>query len=107
MGYGSVIHLNISNLHHDDYFRIHGGNVDGTLSIGTGSFPQPVAYKMATIATFMHENFWNNATMFQSNGICGEGVSYYLPRWQNNTIKALKAYPALKGRLFPPTGMNN
>jgi hypothetical protein len=53
---------------------------------------------MGTIATFMHENFWNNATIFSSNGICGEGVSYYLPRWQNNTIKALMEYPALNGR---------
>jgi hypothetical protein len=107
MGYGSVIHLNVNNLLHDDYFRIHGGIVAGTLNIGSGSFPQPLAYKMATIATFMHENFWINATTFSSNGICGEGVSYYLPRWQNNTIKALMEYPALKGRTSLPTGMSD
>ena len=107
MGYGSVIHLNVKNLLHDDYFRIHGGNVDGILIIGSGSFPQPLAYKMATIATFMHTNYWNSVTLLSSNGICGQGVSHYLPGWQNNTIKALMEYPALKGMTFLPTGISD
>lgn len=102
MGYGSVVYLNISNFHHNDYHKMHGGQKDASLSIGTASSPQPVAYKLATIATFIHENFFNNASVFLNKGICNEGVTFYLPNRQNNTIMALAEYAAAKGIISEP-----
>lgn len=105
MGYGSVVYLNVSNFHHNDYHKMHGGQKDASLSIGTASSPQPVAYKLATIATFIHENYFNNASVFLNKGICDEGVTFYLPARQNNTIMALAEYAAAKGILSEPRGL--
>ena len=104
LGYGSVVHLNVSNLHHSDYFKIHGGKLDASLSLGTTNDHQPVAYTLVTIARIMKEEFFVNASLFQASGLCGEGVTYYLPRWQNNTLRALAEYAKNSGTLYPPQG---
>ncbi|VDI49238.1 Hypothetical predicted protein [Mytilus galloprovincialis] len=102
MGYGTVYTLYISKLSHSDIYTIKGGNLDGTLSIGTIDNPEPLAYKMGTIANFIQDAFWNNSTTFFSNGICSEIDGLNLPQRQANVVKVMGEYPILNGLTSKP-----
>ncbi|XP_052089245.1 uncharacterized protein LOC127725986, partial [Mytilus californianus] len=102
MGYGTVYKLDISKLSHNDFYKIKGGHLDGTLNIGTVGNPEPLAYKMGSIAYFIQDTFWNNSTTFLSNGICSEVDGLNLPQRQTNVVKALGEYPGLNGIISTP-----
>lgn len=104
MGYGTVYTLYISKLSHSDIYKIKGGDLDGTLSIGTIDNPEPLAYKMGTIANFIQDAFWNNSTTFFSNGICSEIDGLNLQQRQANVLKAMGEYPILNGLTSKPLG---
>ncbi|CAG2229464.1 unnamed protein product [Mytilus edulis] len=102
MGYGTIYSLDISKLSHSDIYKINGGHLDGTLSIGTVANSEPLAYNMGTIAYFIQDVFWNNSTAFISNGICSEEGGFNLQQRQANVVKAIGEYPILNGLTSKP-----
>nr|AJQ21523.1 MACPF domain-containing protein 8 [Mytilus galloprovincialis] len=97
-GYGTVINIDPSKLQHIDTYNINGGNVIGTLQLGTESNPEPVWYNLATIAYFIDDSFWNNG--ITSENCNGEAPN--LSRIQANVVIALTEYPRLNGIRSPP-----
>ncbi|XP_071136831.1 uncharacterized protein [Mytilus edulis] len=102
MGYGTVYKLDFSKLSHSDIYKIKGGHLDGTLSIGTVANSEPLAYNMGTLAYFIQDVFWNNLTSLISNGICSEEGGLNLQQRQANVVKAIGEYPILNGVTSKP-----
>ena len=99
LGYGTVLHLNISNLHPHNYYRIQNGHMEGILNVGTQISPKPLYYKLTTIATFVQNAFFNNHLVENSDSCIGN-----LTHRQINIIKAITEYPKMHSRSSLPTG---
>lgn len=100
MGYGTVIIMDPTQIHHIDLHNLKGGKSVGTLSVGLESDPEPISYKLATIAYFIEDSFWNNGIDSET---CNEQARN-LSGLQSNLIKALSEYPRLYGIQSPPKG---
>ncbi|XP_034333817.2 uncharacterized protein [Magallana gigas] len=98
MGYGSVIKLNMSNIHHSDFPKLpHGASLT---EFSTGAQVQaPISWTMIPISDVMAEEYWRVQDSLVDSGICRE---INLTVWKMNLERALIDYPSLIGGEVPP-----
>ncbi|XP_062596049.1 uncharacterized protein LOC134257446 [Saccostrea cucullata] len=99
LGYGSVVQLNMSHLHHSDFPKLPLGSRLAQFSTG---FPTkaPISWAMIPISDVIAEKYWQVQDALVDSGICN-GIN--LTVWKNNIERALSEYPTLIGGEVPPS----
>lgn len=98
MGYGSVIKLNMSNIHHSDFPKLPNGAPLTEFTTGA-QVQAPISWTMIPISDVMAEEYWRVQDSLVDSGICRE---INLTVWKMNLERALIDYPSLIGGEVPP-----
>jgi hypothetical protein len=102
LGYGSVVQLNMSHLHHSDFPHLPPGSPLSQFSIGSPS-RAPISWSLMPISDFLAEDYWRMQDALTDSGVC---TVMNLTVWRTNLETALREYPTLVGGEIPPTCMS-
>lgn len=98
LGYGSVVKLNMSHIHHSDFPKLPLGASLTEFSTGA-NVQAPISWTMIPISDVMAETYWRVQDSLVDSGICRE---INLTVWKKNLERALSDYPSLIGGEVPP-----
>ncbi|XP_061177538.1 uncharacterized protein LOC133186319 [Saccostrea echinata] len=100
-GYGSVVHLNMSHIHHSDFSKLPLGTQISHYTIGAVT-EAVLSWTIIPIFQVFSNDYWQNLDEFYRTGIC-DGDTMNLLQLSKNFVKALSDYSTASGGEKPPS----